>query len=824
VTLENYNGCDAICPAILLGNLIKLKFDDASKTFELSVRDLAEDGGFRRVGFDRGDGWRRLGIGTEVHSRVLAARRELHDSYRCEVHLQARIPVEEWTAVLTGRLDGCVERTGGSWLIEEFKSAHLSVDGLRFSSHAIERDRRQLLGYCFLWRRLGHLQVSGALVYVDIATGEEISLAVAYDEAQFDREVEGRLQKLLHVWKAEAATRERKAEAARRLPFPHAAPREIQKKLIEAVDQAVRGHEVLLAEAPTGSGKTAAALHPALAAGLASGRQVVFLTSKTLQQKMAVSALTAMNERSFHTLQVRAKERMCANDRILCHEEFCRFARDYPEKMARSNILGRLQDSFSHHDPDTVFEEARREEVCPFEVQLELAQRADAIVADYNYVFEPGVAMKHLSGEDLRDAILIVDEAHNLPDRARQIFSPALLEEDVLLLHNRLSLQPGDLFAELTVSVEDLLALMAEAAGELPEGDAIAEIEPPSDRIHEWRAEWEPRLLRYLDWKRESKLALPDDPVLDLHFALMRFAAVLNLYGPDFSCVVERRTLGIRLALVCLDPARAVGPVFRAASSAVLMSATLTPHSAIQRLLGLPENRTSSVSLPPPFPRENRKVLIVPEVRTTFATREKNYGRIAALLGSMSDAHTGNDLVLFPSYRFLAEVAQVMPPTRARLLLQRADFTEFERHRVLEALTSPPPEGILLFAVSGGMYAEGVDYPGEVISGVFVVSPALPQVSFERELLRRYFEEQEEAGFDYAYLQPGMTRVVQAAGRLIRSETDRGVIALLCRRFLEEPYASRLPRDWYAESPAELASRRPAEEIREFFDNPGGRP
>jgi DNA excision repair protein ERCC-2 len=165
-----------------------------------------------------------------------------------------------------------------------------------------------------------------------------------------------------------------------------------------------------------------------------------------------------------------------------------------------------------------------------------------------------------------------------------------------------------------------------------------------------------------------------------------------------------------------------------------------------------------------------------------------------------------------------------MSPTRARLLLQRADFSEFERQRVLEALKSPPPEGILLFAVSGGMYAEGVDYPGDVLSGVFVVSPALPQVSFERELLRRYFEEQEEAGFDYAYLQPGMTRVVQAAGRLIRSETDRGVIALLCGRFLEEPYVSRIPRDWYVETPAELASRQPAQEIRDFFDTEGGRP
>jgi DNA excision repair protein ERCC-2 len=162
-----------------------------------------------------------------------------------------------------------------------------------------------------------------------------------------------------------------------------------------------------------------------------------------------------------------------------------------------------------------------------------------------------------------------------------------------------------------------------------------------------------------------------------------------------------------------------------------------------------------------------------------------------------------------------------MPATGARLLIQRADLSDFERQQIFLALASPPKAGILLFAVSGGMYAEGVDYPGELISGVFVVSPALPQVSFERELLRRYFEEREEAGFDYAYLQPGMTRVVQAAGRLIRSETDRGVIALICRRFLEEPYARYLPRDWDSDTPNELVTNRPAEEIREFFEKYG---
>lgn len=793
-----------------------MKFDEQTKIFEVSVRELAEEEGFRRVGFGRADGWRPLGLGTQVHSRVLALRRDTHGGYRSEVHLQARLPVGDWTAVLTGRLDGCLEREPGLWLIEEFKSLNLAADGVRTTGYAFERDRRQLLAYCFLWRRLGHVRVAGSLVYVDIETGEEVEIEIPYDE-EIEHEVERRLAVLLEWWKARAAERREKARLADALPFPHHAPRPIQREIIDAVTTAVRQGEHLLAEAPTGSGKTAAVLHPALAEGLRQGKQVVFLTSKTLQQKMAVSALRAMNTGGFRTLQVRAKEKMCANDRIICHEDFCRFARGYPEKMARTDILGRLGDAYPHHDPTVVFEESRRAEVCPFEVQLELAQRADAIVADYNYVFEPGIALRHLTAPDVERAILVVDEAHNLPDRARQIYSPEILEEDLRELANALTLQPGDLFLDLRASLDELVALLDRAAADLPEGDAIAEADPPVDEIRTIQAAWEPKLARYLTWKRDARLAVVDDPVLDAHFALQRFGAVLNLYGPGFNCVVERRPRGVRLALVCLDPSRPLAPTFRASHSAILMSATLRTPESIRRVLGLDESRTASISLPPPFPPENRKIMILPQVRTTFAARARHVDRIAALVAEMGDAHAGNDLVLFPSYRFLSDVAERMPPTRSRLLVQRSDLSDFERQQILAALADPPAGGILLFAVSGGMYAEGVDYPGDLLSGVFVVSPALPQVSFERELMRRYFDEKEEAGFEYAYLQPGMTRVVQAAGRLIRSETDRGVIVLICRRFLEEPYVSKLPRDWYIDTPAELVTQRPADEIREFF-------
>jgi DNA excision repair protein ERCC-2 len=791
-----------------------LKFDPTSRVFEVSVRELAEREGFRRIGFERGEGWHRLGLGAELHARVLSQRRLARPGYQCEVHLQDRWPVEDWTALVTGRLDGCVQNDDGSWLVEEFKSAYLPG-----SNSVLESHLRQLRVYCLLWQRMGHAPVSGSLVYVDLATGAEFAAPAACVREDMERELRARLAELLAIWLAEAKIREQKAAAAAATPFPHAAPRPGQQQMIKAVAEALETGGHLMAEAPTGSGKTAASLYPAILHGLAAGRQAVFLTPKTLQQKMAVSIFRAMNSSgAFRTAQIRAKEKMCANDRVLCHEDFCPYAKDYPAKMEKSRLLGRLRESHSHFDPDAVFAAAKREMVCPFEVQLELARRADAITADYNYVFDPGAALSHLDREGLPSAVLLIDEAHNLPDRARKIFSPELLEEEFRSVAGRLLLQPGLLFESLSAIVEEAAALLQNSAGALKESASIGETEPPIAALRELWQRWEPEFVRYLSWKREIKLALAEDPLVDLHFAWQRFMAILNLFGPGFACVTERRPAGARLALVCLDPARAIAPVFKAAASAILFSATLSPVEVTRRLLGLEKERTAALSLPPPFPRENRKVMILPQVRTTFASRAKSCGPIASLIAQMAGAQNGNSLVLFPSYQFLEQVSAKMPPVRARLIAQRPNLRADERESIFQSLASAPPGGVLLFAVMGGMYAEGVDYPGELLSAVYIVSPALPQVSFERELLRRYFDETEQAGFDYAYLHPGMTRVIQAAGRLIRSETDRGVIALLCQRFLQEPYVGHLPRDWYERSPLELIARDPAAEVQRFLN------
>jgi DNA excision repair protein ERCC-2 len=826
------------------------RFDEATKTFEISVRELAETDGFRPIGSDRGGGWIQWGTGAELHSRILQDRCRQNPLYQREVHLQLRVALDDWTAIVTGRLDGVFPSDDG-WQVEEFKSACL-VDGrVRQSNSALERHRRQLLIYCLLWHRLGHAEVSGSLVYVDVATSAESVLPTRFDPQEHGRAVDDRLRALLAQWLEGAESRRRKVAAAAGLPFPHGSPRPAQQQLMEAVATALEQREHLIAEAPTGSGKTLAGIFPALAHGLARGRQVLFLTAKSLQQTMAVRAFTALNEGAFRTLQMRSKEKMCANGEVLCHDDFCSYARNYPEKMERTRILDRLQETHRHYDPETVFSAAREMEVCPFEVQLELASRADALTLDYNYVFEPGTALQHL--EDLRDVILIVDEAHNLPDRIRQIFSPAL--DDALLAaavsaleqitdsteparggksngKNRRDPQSwfelegsgqGSGFAGAARStLSALRALLRETAEKFLEERMVAEMEPPRRELLALWREWEPSFGAYVSWKHERKIVRPDDPVVQAHFEWQRFSSVLNTFFREdalggFTALIDRRGGGPRLALLCLDSALPLTAAFREAHSVIFLSATLRPIRQMERLLGVEPARTATLSLPPAFPRENRRILILPGVKTTFGAREKYYPQIARSIASMADAVPGNVLVLFPSYAFLCRVAGLLPPMGSRLVQQRPDLSERERAAIFTELAATGDQPILLFAVMGGMYAEGVDYPGELLSGVFVVSPALPQVSFERELLRHYFDGREQAGFEYAYLLPGMTRVIQAAGRLIRSETDRGVIALICQRFLLEPYASLLPRDWYVNSPDELVADDPAGAIRAFF-------
>jgi DNA excision repair protein ERCC-2 len=829
---------------------VRIDFD--TKQIACSVQDLIHDATYRRIGVERGDGFRRMWLGQEVHSRRAEECSNADPNYRAEMVLTHRLQRQGWTIDIAGRLDGIsVDRESRTITIEEVKSLHFDLElAALFRSEKLQRHLYQLMLYALFVSRKPEYQgftIQPQLVLIDIVGGEVRLVEAPFETADATTALDNSIQSLLETLESDLALRAAKRSFADLLPFPHPEMRPYQKEMIDSVSRAVRQKETLLISAPTGVGKTIAAIYPALRESLALGKKLFYLTSKTLQQEIAVETLKMLNDGSFRVLRIRAKQKMCAHSEMICHEDFCPYAARYSDKMERSGLRSRIVSDQSYFDPDLTFEMARSEEVCPFEVSLELIDDADVIVCDYNYIFDPYVGLKtYQQDDDYGDTILVIDEAHNLIDRGRGYYSPELNEADLGAIENHLRSRAcnldgwEDLLSELRGHFQELSQLLDSTGGlslvrdgawppawGLLSGGATPRPEPQQKQclaefskrfFHRQRSEWERLVIQYISWKIQQKLVEEDDPLVDFYFRLLKFANLLEETGDDFAHIVEWTVSGLKLKIFCKDASKFLGKIIDSSHATIALSATLQPFDFYRQNLGFPQSRTAELSLPSPFPRENRKIVVIPEVDTTYKHRARHYGTIARMIGEMASSTDGNFLSLFPSYAFLQEVSSLLPVMDKEVLIQRSDMTDWERSSVLEALRRQRRNGTLVLAVSGGMYAEGIDYQGDMLSGVFVVGPALPAVTFEQELLKQYFDELYGAGFEYAYLIPGMTRVVQSAGRVIRSETDIGVIALLCRRFTFESYTRFFPEDWYESSPRELVSKKPADAIRSFFE------
>ncbi|HEX8155688.1 MAG TPA: ATP-dependent DNA helicase [Thermoanaerobaculia bacterium] len=800
-----------------------MRIDHDKREIHCSVGDLVHENTYRRIGVERGDGFRRMWIGQDIHTRRAELRASEDPHYKAEVHVVHRTELGGWSVTVTGRIDGLsVDRERKRVSIEEVKSIHfdLELEAL-YRSEKLQRHLFQLLLYSlFLSAQpdFDGFEFAPQLVLIDLVSGETKLIDTEFDRAKVAETLQGSLRKLIEDVEAERSLRIAKRAFAETLQFPYDRMRPYQQEMISAVARAIYQSESLLVSAPTGIGKTIAALYPAVKQSLKLGKKLFFLTSKTLQQDAAVKALAMLNDGSFRVLRIRSKQKMCAHSEIICHEDFCPFAARYSEKMEKSGLIAHMATSMSYFDPDITYELSKSTEVCPFEVSLELIQQADVIVCDYNYIFDPYVGLKAYQQEsDYGDCVLVVDEAHNLVDRGRAYYSPEIHAKSFAEIRNHM--MSRNCWVE---GWEELLAILDDHFGEL--GEALddqnrqALCEPNRELFLEQRVEWERVTMAYIGWKIENRIVQEDDPLVDFYFKLVKFTNLLTESGDEFAHIIERTNDGLRLKVLCKDPSKYLGRIFDSAHATIALSATLEPFEFYRKTLGFPENRISELSLPTPFPRENRKIVVVSSVDTTYKKRGEHYDTIATNVIEIAEAGDGNFLALFPSYAFLREIADRIPPTHKNVMIQRSDMTDYERNAILEILRDRPKRGNLILAVSGGMYAEGVDYQGDMLSGVMVVGPALPQVSFEQELLKQYYDEQYGAGFEFAYLIPGMTRVVQSAGRVIRSETDTGVIALFCRRFTQEQYARYFPADWYDETPRELVSRKPAADVRAFFE------
>ncbi|HSL18987.1 MAG TPA: helicase C-terminal domain-containing protein [Methylomirabilota bacterium] len=788
------------------------------------VGDLLGETATRAIGLS-GSGLTRLWIGSELHRRIQQSLVDDEPDYRAEVALELEHEVDGWTVRLSGRADGVAYREGRAARVDEIKTLHFAVDLHNlYAEERLDRYRRQAALYAFMAAG-DDPPPTVRLILVDIVTTEARDEEVPWSPD----EVRAWLRQQVHRLVAREQRRLRRLEelraSAELIPFPHPETRPAQVTIGDAVAETLELGRHLLVRAPTGCGKTAAVLHPALKAALALGHRLFVLTAKTLQQKIAVDTARAMQDGLFRSLQLRAKRKMCANAEMICHEEFCPYAREYGVKLVRSQLVETLLADRDHQDPDQVFGAARNHEMCPFEVSLDLLPHVDLVVCDYNYVFDPVIGLGAVLHEGaLRNAVLVIDEAHNLVDRSREYYSPEIRAETLERADEYLQTRSNPVFDDLAALVRELAGLVDTWVDDAFDDDRAGEVTTIFDpeAVADLRIAFDGAMLSYFLYKREHELWIADDPVLELFFELSHFHRVLALGGDEFVHLARRapdRRASLRI--FCLDASRFVGEILDESAGTVAMSATLEPFDFYRDLLGFDPHRTSTLYVPSPFPAENRLVLAIDDVDTTWKRRAAHYDRIASWIGRLAHPRS-NVLVLFPSYAFLDAVSDRLSAPRHRLLVQRPGSSDGDQREFLAALGNGDPH--LLLAVLGGIFAEGVDYPGRMLSQVIVVSPGLPQFNLERELLKAYYQEIYGHGFGYAYLIPGMTRVVQAAGRLIRSDTDRGVITLVGRRFLDPRYARLLPEEWLDGDPTCLLNPDPERAVRDFFDGDPGDP
>lgn len=798
-----------------------LRYDDRERVLTLSVLDLVERigaSGHLRLEVVQSSA-ARMAAGREVHAVYQADRGGQDEAFQAEVRLRHQIGIGEWTVVLWGRVDGLTIEDGRT-VVEEVKSTALDADRL-YGTRASDWPRYAAQLALYLWMlveaqpRAGSPGLpgegpTGRLVLVSLSDGSRHVIGLDPDErvakdamVVLERLVQDREERL--QWMA------RRQKYV--VPEPFDAWRAGQSDVTLAVETALADGKPALVEAPTGMGKTGAVLYAALRYAMGHDKQIFWATARTTQQIVAEAAVARFRAKGLliRSVTIGARERYCVNSVISCNPETCRFAERYHDKVRERDVLRGLADA-GGADAEGLRRAGRADEVCPHELGLDLTGRADVVIGDYNYVFDPGGYLKRAFGEEADRWIVVVDEAHQLVERARGYASPKILAETARKAIQALS-AAGPRFAafqDLAAEILDRMGEAADTAEVVVDEEAVI---APSPRI--WR-DLADRIdevgLDYALLAADRPLVEPgeEDPWQDLARSVLRFAGCLGEAGENVVPVAVLRPGEESIGLLCLDPSGWMGPRIADLGGFVGVSATLSPTAFHRDLLGLDPD-VHTVRVASPFPPENRRVVIAPRVSTAFKDREKQAAPTAALMERCIEAVPGNVAAYFPSFVMLRDIASRWALPGRELLLQEPAMPEARRREWLERLgQSGPP--VVLAAVLGGIFAEGIDLAPGALSAVLVCGPALPPVGLERNLLREHYETRYGEGFRYASLVPGMTRVVQAAGRLVRRPEDRGVVVLFDRRFRWREYRELLPTDWEIDVPDD-----PAAAVLSFF-------
>lgn len=761
---------------------------NASQPRIVSVRSLVEfvlqSGDITPGGFQRRD---RAQLGTQGHKQV---QRNRPEGYQSEVEVTYRVTDSDPPLEVRGRIDGLYPHFEPVTL-EEIKTTTLSLDLVHENHNPLHWAQAQC--YAFM---LAHRQNLGSicihLTYYHLDSRQEVTFQRTFTYAELESFFQDLIHSYLNWFRRVSAWQALRDQSIQQLDFPYDEYRPGQREMAVAVYKAIRDRDRLYVQSPTGVGKTIAALFPAVKAlGQGLAAKIFYLTAKTPGRTVAEKALEDMHRAGLHlkSVTLTAKEKICFCPPVNCDPEICPFARGYFDKVKIALAEMDQHQAFTRPVIEAI---ARQYEICPFEFSLDLALWVDCIICDYNYVFDPRVYLHRFFDFDSEPYIFLIDEAHNLPDRARAMYSAELEKQTVLELQRSLKPHLPELSKKL--GVINKLLLETRKACQAQGKNALVEYAPPEallKAVREFSQKAEDWLV--LNISTEFRLAL-----LEFYFQSLNFIRTAEYFDSYYVSYFERQGQGdLKAKIFCLDPAPMLAAPLERSRATIFFSATLLPIEYFMKLLTGAANHPWRV-FQSPFPPENACLLIHNQISTRYEQRADSYAAIAEAIETVCSAHAGNYLVYFPSYAYLSAVLEQLKEKlpESQLLVQDRAMTEAEREAFLARFSTGSAETLVGLAVMGGIFGEGIDLVGDRLIGVVVVGVGVPQLGLERDLIKAYFDEQGGNGFAFAYQYPGFNRVLQATGRVIRTETDQGVIVLLDERFMHARYRQLYPAHW----------------------------
>ena len=720
-----------------------------------------------------------------AHQKIQNSR---PDTYRAEVAVTRQVETDRFRLMISGRIDGVYTETQ-STVVEEIKTTTRNPDYFAKNENPIHWGQVKTYAY-ILGKDRGLDEISTLLTYYRLDTAEirqfRRTFSISELEVFFNDLVERYLKWAAAIidWPAQ------RDESIRNLKFPFVNYRHGQRRMIAGAYRTIRDQGQLLVQAATGIGKTIAVLYPAVKA-LAEGlsRKIFYLTARTTGQLIAENALDELRAKGLRlkSLTLTAKDKICFCPGSACHPEECEYARGHYDRINDAIAAIFVLDALTR---EKLAHTAKKFKVCPFEFSLDLSWYADCVICDYNYVFDPRVYLRRFFQEENGDYIFLIDEAHNLVDRSREMFSAEISKQPILDLRRHLRNQLPHIFK----SLGRINAWLVKARKKCAESDyPIAEQNLPDDLI--------PLLRGFLfiseRWLAQNIKTAFREALLNLYFTVSGFIRVADQYDQSYASCYEKIGKDLKLKLFCVDPSVHLEKVMLRCQSAIFFSATMTPMDYFRNILGC-DPTAQYLNLDSPFPHENLGIFISDQISTYYRHRDQTVSQVSRIISALVGQKKGNYLLYFPSYAYMRKIYESFTTRnpQTETILQTPGMKESERESFLKRFAYDNPQTLVGFAVMGGIFGEGIDLVGDRLLGAVVVGVGLPGISLEKELIKEYFNATLGAGFEYAYLYPGINRVLQAAGRVIRTENDRGVVLLIDQRYGRFQYKTLLREEW----------------------------